>query len=192
MRVSLRQIRSGAWAEGWVLDKHVVSSTYVGDSAQGRPQFNTVRTDVGEATYQLKYRQDWTQVEPLARALASHIYPKFDRVDLIIPMPPTTPRPRQPVIAVAAELGKIVDSPVHTDLLYKTPPKAPLKDLQSKDEKLAAITDCFRINPKKTVSGNLLLIDDLFDTGASMEAACAILRGIEAIGSIYVAALTCK
>lgn len=43
-----------------------------------------------------------------------------------------------------------------------------------------------------TVSGNLLLIDDLFDTGASMEAACAILRGIEAIGSIYVAALTCK
>lgn len=93
MRVSLRQIRSGAWAEGWVLDKHVVSSTYVGDSAQGRPQFNTVRTDVGEATYQLKYRQDWTQVEPLARALASHIYPKFDWVDLIIPMPPTTPPP---------------------------------------------------------------------------------------------------
>lgn len=85
-----------------------------------------------------------------------------------------------------------MDSPVHTDLLYKTPPQTPLKDLQSKDEKLAAITGSFRTNPKKAVSGNLLLIDDLFDTGASMAAACAILRGIEAIGSIYVAALTWK
>ncbi|WP_456024069.1 hypothetical protein [Pseudomonas protegens] len=39
---------------------------------------------------------------------------------------------------------------------------------------------------------NVLVVDDLFDSGASMDAACAVLRKYLKVGKIYVAALTWK
>ena len=191
MRVALRQI-AGPWADGWVLDKHSVSSTYTGDDAQGRAQFDTVRTEAGEATYRLKYRQQWDQAGPLARALADHIYPKFDRVGFIVPMPASKRRYRQPVTAVALELGKIVKVPVLTDLLRKQHRGGALKDLQSKSEKTAALRGSFSINDRIRQQGpwNALLIDDLYATGASMEAACRSLHTYRKIRSVYVASMT--
>ena len=97
MKVSLKEIR-GPWDQGWALDKHIIKSTYLGEDAYGHARFDTVRTEVGEATYQLKYQHDWNQVGPLAQALADNIFPKLDRVGFIVPMPASTSRPRQPVI----------------------------------------------------------------------------------------------
>lgn len=50
MKVELRRIH-GPWRGGWVLDKHTISSTYMGDNQYGRPMFNTLRTEVGEASF---------------------------------------------------------------------------------------------------------------------------------------------
>jgi hypothetical protein len=88
LKVSLRQIR-GVWDEGWVLDKHSVSSTYCGP---GPHDFDTIRTEVGEATFLLKYRYYWAQAEPLAQAIADHIYPRFSQVGFIVPMPASSLR----------------------------------------------------------------------------------------------------
>lgn len=193
MKVALRQI-AGPWVDGWALDKHSVSSTYTGDDAQGRAQFDTIRTEAGEAMYLLKYKQRWDQAAPLARALADNIYPKFDRVGFIVPMPATKARHRQPVTEIAFELGKIIERPVFTDLLRKRQSSEVLKDLQSKAEKTAAIGDSFSINDQITKQGqwNALLIDDLYDTGASMEAACQSLGTYPKVKQIYVASLTWK
>ena len=67
MDVVLRQLQ-GPWNAGWALNKHMLRSTYLGDDEYGHARFESVRTDVGEATYQLKYRQDWGQAQHLARA----------------------------------------------------------------------------------------------------------------------------
>ena len=42
---------------------------YLGDDEYGHPRFNTTRSEPGEALYQLKYRADWNQVQPLAAQL---------------------------------------------------------------------------------------------------------------------------
>ena len=39
MKVSLREIH-GPWDAGWVLDKHMLKSTYLGEDAYGHPQFD--------------------------------------------------------------------------------------------------------------------------------------------------------
>ena len=39
---------------------------------------------------------------------------------------------------------------------------------------------------------NVLVVDDLYQTGASIEAACAVIGSYARIGKIYVAALTRK
>ncbi|MDK9723296.1 MAG: ComF family protein [Sterolibacteriaceae bacterium MAG5] len=191
MKVSLREI-VGPWDEGWVLDKHSVGSVCIGHNEYGHPVFETTRTEVGEATFQLKYRGDWAQARQLAQAISDHIYPKLANVGFIVPMPASTQRPRQPVTEVANELGKLVKLPVFDKLLLKTANGKSLKNLNTKDEKIEAIGDSFNVNDAITNDGqwNVLVVDDLFHTGASMEAACKVLRAYPKVRKIYVVALT--
>lgn len=193
MKVALRKV-DGPWAQGWVLDKHTIHSTPTGYDAYGHMQFDTLRTEVGEAMYQLKYKHDWNQVDGLAQAIADNVYPKLASVGFIVPMPASSHRPRQPVTAVAEALGQLVAAPVFTDLLRKAANGKSLKNLGSKAEKVEAIGDSFSINDQIEGDGpwNVLVIDDLYDTGASMEAACKVLRAYPKVKDIYVAALTWK
>lgn len=191
MKVALRQVQ-GPWDAGWVLDKHSLSSQCIGQNAFGHPMFETIRTEIGEATYQLKYKHDWSQVQPLAQAIADHIFPKLNDVGFILPMPASAIRQRQPVKEVADALGKIVGKPVFNDTLRKAANGKSLKDLNTKDEKIEAIGDGISVNNEITNEGawNVLVVDDLYHTGASMESACKVLRAYPKVKKIYVAALT--
>lgn len=191
MDVVLRQL-NGPWNAGWALNKHMLRSTYLGDDEHGHARFESVRTDVGEATYQLKYRQDWGQAQPLAKALLDHVLSRLGAIGFIVPMPASTARARQPVTEVAHTLGALSGIPVFPDLLLKASTGKSLKDLQTKAEKIEAIGDSFTVHDTIQGTGpwNVLVVDDLFHTGASMEAACAALRKYPKVRNVYVAALT--
>jgi predicted amidophosphoribosyltransferase len=192
MQVALRQI-FGPWDLGWVLAKHTLHSTYLGDDEYGRPRFDTVRSEVGEAIYQLKYRQDWSKVAPLAEMLREHVLPRLAGVGFIVPMPASRARARQPVSEIALELGRLIGVPVFTELLTQGGGKS-LKDMHGKDEKMAALKDRIGVADAITNQGrwNVLLVDDLFDSGASMETAAQALRTYGKVQRVYVTALTWK
>ena len=107
-------------------------------------------------------------------------------------MPPSNVRPKQPVTEITNALGGIIGVPVFYNILSKTKNGKQLKDLNKKEDKLKALEGCFSvtdgIDGDKT--WNALLVDDLFDTGASLEVACTALRGYKKIKKIYVATLT--
>lgn len=86
MKTSIKQL-PGRWDLGYALDKHTLSSVFIGTDGAGHSQFQTQRSEAGEALYQLKYCNDWSQVENLAEALVSNLFPKYMSVGLIIPMP---------------------------------------------------------------------------------------------------------
>lgn len=196
MAVNLRKLE-GNWDIGYALDKHSLSSVYTGHNEYGHPTFDTKRTDVGEAVYQLKYRQDWSQAVRLARAVQKYVVPLIGRVGLIVPTPASTPRNRQPVTEVASELAKLLEVNVFNNLLVKNSiPTAnqSLKNMRFKEEKVAALEGRFLIQDEIDGNGkwNAILLDDLFDTGASMEMACTALRTYAKINYIYAVALTWK
>jgi len=58
----------GAWKEGYVLDLHTISSTYIADDEDGNPMFDTKRSEIGQLLYRLKYDSDETAVEDLVNA----------------------------------------------------------------------------------------------------------------------------
>ncbi|RMC65031.1 ComF family protein [Sinorhizobium meliloti] len=195
MKVTVKKI-TGTWDNGYALDKHKISSSFAGYNEFGHPTFDTLRTEAGEAVYQLKYKGDWGQTAHLAKAVREHIVPNFPEIGLIVPMPASQTRPKQPVDAVAEDLAKLMGVKCFTNIIVKAPSTTgkKLKDLGSKQEKIAELAGRFSINDEITNQGswNALLIDDLFDSGASMEAATNALRTYKKIAGVYVAALTWK
>ena len=196
MEVQVKKIQ-GSWDLGYVLHKHTISSDYLGVDEWGHNRFDDTRSEPGEALYQLKYQSDWSQVEPLAAQIKETLLPLFGKIGLIIPMPASTVRARQPVNELAYALGKLMDTPVFDGMIVKAP--APvgspaLKNLHNRAEKDAALAGRFTINDAITNDGhwNALLLDDLFDTGATMDAVCKALRTYKKINQIYAAAITWK
>lgn len=191
MQVNIRKI-VGPWQQGLVLDKHTSSSVCSGYNEYGHPVYDTTRSEVGEALYQLKYRGNWNQVQPLAVVLAQVIKANFPSVRFIVPMPASTQRQKQPVSELANAVGIILGFPVFHNILTKTYNGQSLKNLNTREEKDEALKNSFSIHDGITNQGkwDVLLIDDLFHTGASMEAACNMLKTYSKVNNVYVAALT--
>lgn len=196
MDVQVRKL-SGSWDLGYALHKHTLSSVYVGDDEWGHSRFNTTRSEPGEALFQLKYRNGWNQVGPLAAQVQATLLPLFGKIDLIIPMPASTARLKQPVDELANALGKLTRLPVFENMVVKAPAppgSTPLKDMHARAEKDDALAGRFSINECIANEGNwnALVLDDLFDTGATMNAVCQALRTYRKIKHIYAAAVTWK
>lgn len=191
MDVNVKEIE-GAWDLGFVLDQHSTSSTQNGYHANGHPRYETEYTEVGEKVHQFKYRSDFSHVPMLAKAVRAHIVPRLGTIDRIIPMAPSKIRKAQPVTTLAKYLAKVLDAPVELDFLTKRPGSPSLKDIPTRWEKEQALRGTLRLARDLEGDGpyNILLLDDLFDTGASLDAACDVLRRCEKIRRIYVAALT--
>ncbi|PZX24684.1 putative amidophosphoribosyltransferase [Cupriavidus phytorum] len=191
MDVQVRELH-GNWDLGFALDKHTRSSIYLGEDAWGHAMFETKRSPAGEALYQLKYRQDWSQAQPIAMQIAESIYPRFPDVGCIVTMPASRHRARQPVLEVATALGRIVCRPVHYRTLSKARTGQGLKDMGTKASRVAVLAGQIRLHDEMPGSTrrNVLLIDDRYDTGASLEEACRVLRGYAKVAGIYVVTIT--
>src|SRR3990172_2938540 len=96
----------GPWNAGYTLDVHTVSSTYLGDNAAGHPQFDTVRSEIGQLLYDLKYSGNKAVARELATEAARFVRLKELAVDVVVPLPPSRSRSDQPVAMVGRELAR--------------------------------------------------------------------------------------
>ncbi|EPM4850236.1 ComF family protein [Vibrio parahaemolyticus] len=197
MKVNVQQI-NGNWDCGYSLDKHMLSSKFLGNDEWGNPRFENTRTEIGESIYQLKYQNDFTQCNPIAQSIADNIIPNLPPISFIIAMPPSKARARQPVPEIAYELGQITGLPFISDFLVKTQATLQMKDIVSRDDKIKALQQSIKINEAvmnetlPLTSYNVLIVDDLYDSGTSLEVATDILSKCDKIAKIFVATATRK
>ena len=192
MNIDIKEIK-GAWTLGYSLDKHTTSSTPTGYNQAGHMQFDTVRPEAGEALFQLKYRSDYSQVQLIAQQMNVSFGVVFSSASLVIPMPASKQRTRQPVTEIAREFARLKGVPCYEDLLVKTSETPPMKDIPVREEKIAALMGAFTVYDVLSNGINdVLIVDDLFDTGSSLEAATTVLKGYSKIRNIYVATVTRK
>ena len=178
---------------GYSLDKHTISSTPIGPNEWGHMQFDTIRPEAGEALFQLKYRSDFTQVIVIASQMYQSLSEYFSSANLIIPMPASRQRSRQPVIEIARELSRLMNIPCYEGLLLKETVTPPMKDIATIEEKVQTLMDAFNINDQLGEGlYDVLIVDDLYDTGSSLEAATNVLRQYSKIRNIYVSTVTRK
>ncbi|MGB8646524.1 MAG: HRDC domain-containing protein, partial [Anaerolineae bacterium] len=159
---------TGPWLVGWALDFH---SHFDGDTAN--------RGIVGELTYRYKYCGEQQLAGELAgrwvELLAKH--PELPRLDGVIPIPPSTARLFDPVTALAEATGKRLEIPVLRGVLLKKRATRPQKEMTSLAQKRMNVAGAFALEGD-VKNKCVLLVDDLFDSGATLcEAARVLMRG---------------
>jgi predicted amidophosphoribosyltransferase len=180
---------TGNWTSGWTLDLHTVSSVYQADGT-----FDTTRTELGEHLYQVKYQHDKTKIRPIADTVAQFIQDRFKVMQenttyfsAIIPIPPSrTDRPFQPVLAIATEVGKILNIPVPLDYLTKIKHTPPLKDIEGLESRKKQLEGAFTIRDDRFAGKHILLFDDLYRSGETLTAATKVLKNEGKISKVFV------
>lgn len=173
----------GSWDEGFVLDKYVAHSEYVGEDAFGHPQFNNTYTELGRLLHMMKYNGHVDTSQEIAELASEFVlnWLSDKNIDTIIPVPPTVVRDTQPVFLICAAISELLGKPYTTDVLSKTSVvqaknlSREYKDLSGTIKKLlAAKRPC-----------NILLVDDIYSTGQTANACVSVLKTDPLINNIY-------
>lgn len=165
----------GNWDKGLAFDVHTLSSTYLGPDEYGHDQWDTTRSEMGELIYKLKYQQDKSTL-PHIVALLERIK-GIEKFDCIIPIPPTdSSRKFQPVTEITLALGGRHNATVLTDILAKNPGGDQLKNVQDVDKRAELLRNSLYVKNSDAVKGcSILLVDNLYRSGATLSAATYLL-----------------
>ena len=180
----------GNWKKGFALDLHTKSSTYLGPDEFGHDQFETTRTELGQHVYDLKYRSDMSVVPKIVDVVLKSIK-GINKMDAIIPVPPSKKRTFQPVHVVADALGKKTGVPVIKNEVLKAKATLELKGITDPSEREEVLRNAFSLSGQMDLSNKkVLLVDDLYRSGATMKAITSILYDVGKVKNVYVITLT--
>jgi predicted amidophosphoribosyltransferase len=181
----------GRWHEGFALDYHIISSIYIGDDEFGHGRFDTRRSELGELLYRLKYKSETSVADEIARTAAEFVRERKWPVDILVPIPPTrTGRAQQPVLLVARVLGEGLGLSVVVSAVTKTRDTPQLKDVFDYNERLSLLKGAFAVSPSEVRGRKILLFDDLYRSGATMNAVASALCDEGGAAEVYALALT--
>ena len=190
MQIEIKPIvLKGNWDIGYALDMHTVRSEYVGEDAFGHPHFNTEHTPLGEILYKFKYHKDYSQLPNIVETAKAFLESnsEFQDIEMVIPVPPTEEREYQPTYEIVTALAEAMKKPYCLDVLENVSDTAVKSLSGAKKQKLKG-----RIIKRKDAKRkhNLLLVDDLYSSGATLSQCVTELRKDKKISNIYVLTIT--
>lgn len=183
-------VLQGPWKAGYAFDMHSIISKFTGDNQYGKPTFDTNRTEIGEYLYQLKYGQNLSFLDKIIELLikSNEFKAFFNNMDIILPVPSSNKyRKIQPVLVCSNRIALKFNKQVISNVLSSTN-KEELKNLP-KDQKYDKIRSSISISKNMNKDHNILLFDDVFDSGSTLTAITDILIENE-YKNIYVFTLT--
>jgi competence protein ComFC len=181
----------GPWKSGIVLDWHTVDSKCVGENEFGHPIFETTRSELGELLFRFKYRHDATALQPLVEHTVKYLAKAKSRFDLLIPIPPSNMRRKfKPTVALARDVGKMLSLPVSLSAITKIGPTPELKTIADPEQRQRLLLSAFEADPRQLADKSILLVDDLYRSGATLAAATRVAYDRGKARAVYVFAVT--
>ena len=68
---------NGNWKEGYFLDRHIIKSVCLGENEYGQLKFESERSQLGEAVFQLKYRFDKSKIADISETVGDFVENKW-------------------------------------------------------------------------------------------------------------------
>jgi competence protein ComFC len=158
---------TGNWRAGIALDVHTISSTHLGINEAGHDVFDTKRSELGELLYRLKYRGDETAAKEIVEAASKFLAAHRAKFDLIVPVPPSGVRALQPVMKLATGVGAALDVPV-IQCVTTVREATQLKGVIDPERRKELLDGLHTVDATHTVGKNVLLFDDLYRSGSTM------------------------
>ncbi len=181
---------AGPWKEGYVLERqHTISSEFLGHDSYGHAQFDTKRSELGELVFRLKNRSDKTTVPGISDTAAEFVRGWGPQMDGVVFVPPSRPRPFQPVVEIATALADRLCRPVLVDAITKVKDTPELKDVFDYNERHTLLDGAFLVDQRAVKGRSLLLVDDLYRSGATATLVAKALIDAGA-STVYFLAMT--
>jgi competence protein ComFC len=180
---------AGKWRSGVALDVHTLSSVYLGVNEHGHEVYDTMRSEIGELLYRLKYRSDMAAAKDIVAAVSTYLKPHLQKFDLVVPVPPSGTRPLQPVITLAKGIGTTTKLPV-VECVTLTRSATELKGVIDVGKRKELLAGLHAVDAGQTEGKRILLFDDLFRSGSTMNAITDLLLGVGKAANVSALTIT--
>jgi competence protein ComFC len=170
---------------GLFLDFHTIKSKLNEDGS-----FTTIRTEIGDLLYKYKYAFDLTVESELVERVYLFILKYFPYCDILIPMPPSNlNRPYQPLFELVQKVSERIRIPCNLNYLKKKE-TTPLKSIEDSTVRREILKNAFYISDDRYKDKRILLIDDLYRSGETLNASIRALKDQGKVSQIYVLTIT--
>lgn len=170
---------------------------YCGDCRRGRHLFTSGRAlyeyeDIAPALYRFKYAGRREYASFFAGEIAAQLgaYIRSLAPDGLVPIPMYRGKQRRrgynQAELLARALGKELGIPVYAGLVVRNRDTKPLKELNS-EERLNNLKKAFNLGENGVKLNTIILIDDIFTTGSTMDQVSAVLLACGSRRIYYVA-----
>ena len=161
------------------------------DDEYGHSLFDTQRSELGELLYRLKYRSDASALDEIVTVAARFFRSWNPGATLIVPVPPSrSSRPQQPVSMLATALGVELNLAVGHDAVLRNRELPEIKNVYAYHDRLRALEGAHTIAVSTVRGQRVLLLDDLYRSGATMNAITAALYDQGGAVDVYALAIT--
>ena len=191
MAAAMNPIRLiGNWDVGFALDQHVISSVHVGDDPFGNPVFDTQYSALGELLRNFKYRGRKDYLPEIVSTIQLFLqeHPEMTDFETIIPVPPSKTREYQPTCEICESLAEALGKFFAENVLVKES-SVESKNLSGEEKRSLIRGTICQVKPAKRLN-SVLLVDDLYQTGATLSECVRVLREDPLIDKIFVLAIT--
>jgi ComF family protein len=136
---------------------------------------------VVDALYRLKFFNQRINGKILGEELALHFHKEIRRwgIEEIVPIPMYHSKQKRRGFnqseVIANQLGETLSIPVNNQLVYRIKKTVPLKDLE-KEQRISSLDGAFGIPKSSKVPKTVLLIDDIYTTGVTVNKVAKILK----------------
>jgi len=180
----------GPWKDGYAFDIHTIYSVFIQNNQYGHPTFDTRRSPMGQCIYELKYGQHLPVLDKIVDLIVkdASFNAFIQLIDIILPVPPSNKyRMIQPVLVCSKKISEKYKKEVRSDILNSAN-KGELKNVV-REEKYAKIKEAIKVDEKLDKTKNILIFDDVFDSGSTLNAITTALKE-KGYNNIYVFTLT--